>query len=251
LTLDELAEWTGVIAGLVDGFDRRTLLLEQFAGYHKLEEIDLEQYQQFTVPIDVVLGHDYVQRSKAIKQADVLMALYLLWNEFAEEVHEANLRYYEPRTGHGSSLSPGIHAAIAARLGEVELAERHLRRAAAVDLGDQMGNASGGVHLAALGSLWQAAVMGFGGVELLDDELRLRPRLPAGWQGLRFALCWRGRILRINLRANGAESEVALERGEPLLVTMDGNVCSRLTSGNTFKASLFQTCCDLCEEEQP
>ena len=49
-------------------------------------------------------------------------------------VHEANFRYYEPRTAHGSSLSPALHALVAARLGDVALAQAYFRQAAEIDL---------------------------------------------------------------------------------------------------------------------
>ena len=85
----------------------------------------------------------------------------------------ANLRYYEPITSHGSSLSPGIHAALAARLGQVGMAAEAFRMAADIDLSDNMGNAARGLHMATMGGLWQAAVMGFGGVRRDDETLVL------------------------------------------------------------------------------
>ena len=81
--------------------------------------------------------------------------------------------YYEPRTAHGSSLSPGIHALVAARLGLTDLAARYLEQTADIDLGNNMGNAAGGVHAAAMGSLWQAVVFGVAGLRQdLDDPDR-------------------------------------------------------------------------------
>ena len=84
--------------------------------------IDLDAYPGRRVPMDVLLGRERTQRSQVVKQADVVLLLYLLWDRFPPPVRDANFRYYEPRTGHGSSLSPAIHALVAARLGDVELA---------------------------------------------------------------------------------------------------------------------------------
>src|SRR5690606_4450756 len=84
------------------------------------------------------------RRSQAIKQPDVLMLIHLLWNAFPPEVREANFRHYDPRTAHGSSLSPSIHALLAARLGETALARRYWRQAPEIDLADNMGNAPHG-----------------------------------------------------------------------------------------------------------
>src|SRR5205807_7125940 len=132
-------------------------------------------------------------------QADVLMATYLLWEELPADVRVTNFRYYEPRTGHGSSLSPSIHALLAARLGETALAQRYLKQAAEIDLGNNMGNAAGGVHAAAIGGLWQAVVFGFAGLKTCSDGLSLAPNLLSHWRRLAFPFQWRGRKLQISI----------------------------------------------------
>ncbi len=137
-----------------------------------------------------------------IKQADVVMLVHLLWARFPPAVREANFRFYEPRTDHGSSLSPPVHAAVAARLGLAELAMRYFRQTAEIDLANNMGNAAGGVHVAALGGLWQAAVFGFAGLDLAADPPVLRPRLPPGWCHVAFAARWRGQRLDLVARSD-------------------------------------------------
>src|SRR3990167_8221841 len=119
------------------------------------------------------------------------MLIHLLWNQFTPEVRAANFSFYEPRTDHGSSLSPPIHALVAARLGHRELAQRYFVMTAEIDLANNMGNSAAGVHVAALGGLWQAAVFGFAGLRLEQDGPVCEPRLPAGWEALRLALQWR------------------------------------------------------------
>jgi kojibiose phosphorylase len=152
--------------------------------------------------MDVLLGHGRVQRTQILKQADVVMLLYLLGDRFPARVREANFRYYERRTDHGSSLSPPIHAAMAAQLGDVELAMRYLRQTAEIDLANGMGNAARGVHAAALGGLWQAVVFGFAGLALPSEGPRLEPRLPQRWGGLRFTIQWRGARVPVDLSRN-------------------------------------------------
>jgi kojibiose phosphorylase len=136
------------------------------------------------------------------------MLIHLLWDEFAPEVREANFRYYEPRCAHGSSLSPCIHALLAARLGDMTLAEKYFRQSSEIDLSDNMGNASAGVHAAALGGLWQAAVFGFAGLTLGDDGPRLDPKLPPAWRELSFRIRWRGTDYALNTSAPEAEELV-------------------------------------------
>ena len=212
----ELEAWRAIAAAMYTGFDPVTGLFEQFRGYFGLEPIDLAAYEPRTAPMDVLLGRERTQRSQVIKQADVVMLLMLLWERFPAHVRAANFRYYEPRCGHGSSLSPPVHAVVAARLGHVTLAERYFRQAAAIDLDDTMGNASGGVHIAALGGLWQAAVFGFAGLSLRADGLRLAPQLPATWEALRFRVQWRGRQVQCVIRQEPPQLTAILERGAPL-----------------------------------
>lgn len=196
----EVARWRSLARAMYLGLDPRTKIIEQFRGYFDLEDVDLRALQRDpSVPIDVVLGSKRVASAKITKQADVLMLFHLLDDEFPRDVALANFRYYEPRTAHGSSLSPGIHAAVAARLGDLELAERYLRETAAIDLDDRMGNAASGVHLAALGSLWQATLFGCAGVSLREDGIQLDPHLLPSFRAMSFSLLFRGTTLRLRI----------------------------------------------------
>jgi trehalose/maltose hydrolase-like predicted phosphorylase len=154
-----------------------------------------------------------------IKQADVVLAAFLLWDEISAEVHAANFRYYEPRTAHGSSLSPSIHALIAARMGDDSCAQVYLKQAAEIDLGNNMGNAAGGVHAAALGGLWQAMVFGFAGFRPLQDGVSFAPNLLPQWQRLSFPLQWRGREMRISIEQRSVR--VSSDGEEPLKLRLE------------------------------
>lgn len=218
LTEDEMSLWPRLADAIATGFDSRALLFEQFSGYFKKEQIDLKTYEPRSAALDVILGYQRLQQTNIVKQPDVLMAIYLLWDDFSPEVRAANFRYYEPRTAHGSSLSPSIHALIAARLGDMEAAQRYLKQSAEIDLGNSMGNAAGGVHAAAIGGLWQVAVFGFAGLQACSDELRLAPHLLSHWRRLSFPLRWRNRSLQISLEPR--EVRVAVGGGNPLKICL-------------------------------
>jgi kojibiose phosphorylase len=203
---EEPRRWQRVARDLYTGFDEHTGLFEQFRGYFDLEEVDLAPFAPRTAPMDVLLGCERIRQSKIIKQPDVVMLVHLLWERMSPEVRKANFMYYEPRCGHGSSLSPAIHALVAARLGETELAERYFSQAAEIDLADNMGNAAGGIHAAALGGLWQAAVFGFAGLRLTEAGPEHHPSLPASWRSLSMRFLWRGRWHELAL-TGGCEKE--------------------------------------------
>ena len=194
----EPAAWRAVAAGLVDGFDPATGLIEQHRGFHRLEEVDLAALRSPTASGEAALGWGRLNRLKVIKQADVVLLLALLGERFPRAVQKANFDYYEPLTVHDSSLSPAVYALVAARLGDLATAERYLRRATRLDLDLDRGvTAAGGVHIAALGGLWQALVLGFGGMTVAGDQPRFAPHVPASWGSLRFRVRWRGVLLEV------------------------------------------------------
>jgi kojibiose phosphorylase len=199
LDANEPASWLRVARDLYTGFDERTGLFEQFQGYFGLEDIDLAAFRSRTVPMDVLLGAERIRRSQVIKQPDVVMLVHLLWDRLPPEVRRVNFEHYEPRCGHGSSLSLAIHALVAARLGKIALAERYFRKAAQIDLANNMGNAAGGVHTGAMGGLWQAAVLGFAGLHVPQEGPALRSNLPPGWRSLSMRVQWRGQWHQLSL----------------------------------------------------
>ncbi len=223
ITAAELRAWGRIAAGLAVSVDLTTGVLEQFAGYFDLDPINLADYEPRTQPMDVLLGREVTQRSQVIKQADVLMLLVLLWEGFGSQQRRANFRYYEPRSGHGSSLSPAIHALLSARLGDLTLARRYFRQAAAIDLDDTMGNAAAGIHMATQGGLWQAAIFGFAGLHIGQDGLRINPNLPPDWSSLAFRALWRGRRVHISISGVPRQVTAALEEGTPLNIHVGRN----------------------------
>ena len=152
--------------------------MEQFAGFFGLEQVDLGPWARRRLPADMVLGQGAHTGGAGGQAGRRRHARRLLWDELAPEARRASFRYYEPRTAHGSSLSPGSHALVAARLGLLDEAARYLEQTAAIDLGDAMGNAAGGVHAAAMGSLWQAVVLGVAGVRPAPATRRRCCRAP-------------------------------------------------------------------------
>jgi trehalose/maltose hydrolase-like predicted phosphorylase len=199
-----------------------------------LEPLDLAAYAERTVPIDVVIGRERTQRSQAVKQADVVSLIALLPEEFPGAMAETNFCHYEPRCAHGSSLSAGMHALVAARLGDAEMGLRYLRETAATDL-DLDPNSAGGVRIAGLGALWQAVMLGFAGLDLKGDTLAIDPKLPPQWRSLSFRVCWRGRSVAI--RIAGRTVQATLVEGEAVEIRIAA-ATRKLTAGATVQASV-------------
>ena len=159
-----------------------------------------------------------IYRHQVLKQADVVMAMFLLGNEFTPEQKRANFEYYDRLTTGDSSLSAGVQSVVAAEIGDLEAARRYFRFALLMDLADVAGNVSDGVHVASAAGAWMALVFGFGGVRDFDGHLSFDPRLPEGWDRLAFSLRFHDRQVRVSLTPS--EERYLLDEGDPLDVTI-------------------------------
>jgi trehalose/maltose hydrolase-like predicted phosphorylase len=197
---EEPAAWQDLADRLVDGYDPATGLYEEFAGFYDLDPTLVRDIvANRPVTADLLLGADRVRRAQIVKQTDVLMLHHLVPDEVEPGSLGANLDFYEPRTAHGSSLSLGIHAAIFARAGRHNEAVAALRTAADIDEGDVTRTGAGGVHLGAMGSVWQALAYGFAGLRPRGDALAVDPKLGDALSGLDIGVQFRGVPLRLRL----------------------------------------------------
>ena len=177
-------------------------VLPQDATYLTLRDVDLSKYkkQAHVGGIYKDYNQEQIVHMQVTKQADVMMLFFLLEEQFSREVKRASWDYYEPRTLHDSSLSLSTHSVLACDIGEVELGYEMFRKASLIDLGnDNPHSSDAGIHAASFGGLWQCAVFGFGGLRMVGGKLRIDPKLPAAWQGLRYTLMWRGQQLRVEV----------------------------------------------------
>lgn len=162
-----------------------------------------------------------IYRFQVLKQADVVLAMFLLGEHFSTEQKRRNFEYYDPITTGDSSLSPCTQAIIAAEIGEHELARRYFHLALYMDLCDIHGNTADGVHVACTGAVWMALVQGFAGMR--DHHgLSFDPRLPPTWDSMAFNLSWRGRRIEVAL----AEDRISLRLvgdGDPVEILVHGD----------------------------
>ena len=214
---EERARWLELAAGLYDGYDGDTGVYEQFAGFHRLEPLIIaEAAPRRPIAADLLLGAERTHGAQVIKQADVLMLHHLVPDEVVPGSLEPNLRYYEPRTAHGSSLSPAIYASLQARVRDFGPAIESLRIAALIDIDDLTGSSSGGLHLATMGGLWQAMAFGFAGLRARSGSLHVDPVLPPQWSGLEIRVRFRGAA--VHLRKERSRLHLTVDRQTSLVV---------------------------------
>ena len=158
-----------------------------------------------------------IYRKQVIKQADVVLAMFLLDNVFSPEAKKRNFYFYDPLTTGDSSLSSCVEAIIAAQMGDMDKAIQYGMAALLMDLADVGGNVKDGCHIASMGGTWMMLTYGFGGMRDNDGTLSFWPRrAPEENAILRFPVTYRGQTLEVEI---GAEKvEYALRAGECLVI---------------------------------
>jgi trehalose/maltose hydrolase-like predicted phosphorylase len=215
--------WRRVAEKVYIPFSKELNVYEQFDGFLALDRVDISQLDARDWPVDVLLGRERTIRSQVIKQADVVMMLFLLGGEFDEQALEANFDYYAPICGHGSSLSPSVHSIVASRLGRVQEALGYFERSASIDLAGAS-NCDSGLHLASLGGNWQSIVFGFCGVTARLSALAFAPRLPAHWRAVSFSMRYQGTPVGVTMTAERLTIDLSsTEAGRYLPVEVNGH----------------------------
>ena len=225
--------------------DPASLLIEQFDGYFGHEDILPEPLGERLKDANEYWGwpNGIAFETQVIKQADVVQLFAL--HAFDEAVVRANYAYYEPRTQHRSSLSPGVHALVAAKAGNIEQAEHYFRRSLTIDIDnthppESGGTFIGGIHTAACGIAWQIVVKGFLGMELCDKEICFRPRIPGDWKRLKLCLTLRGQRIELNLDSESLTLVSSGEEGDTLQIRI-GNSRKTLSPGGSIRFALTTT----------
>jgi trehalose/maltose hydrolase-like predicted phosphorylase len=192
--------------------DESTQVIEQFDGYTKLEDCSLTEVKSRLLDPKEYWGggHGVATTTKIIKQADVVLMLYLFRNEYSREVKESNWQYYEPRTEHGSSLSPCIYSLLSCEIGNEEWAYPFFVKTANVDLTGESKQFAGsiyigGTHPAANGGAWMSTILGFAGLTVEEGKVNVKPKLPKRWRRLAFKVVVRGEWYFIDINHEKAQ----------------------------------------------
>jgi alpha,alpha-trehalose phosphorylase len=224
----EIAAWRKAADHMLVPFDDHLGIYQQASNFTHHEVWDFEATPADEYPL--MLHHPYFElyRTQVIKQADLVLALYLCGDSFTPEEKARNFAYYESITVRDSSLSATIQAIVAAEVGHLELAYDYFAETALIDFEDLAGNTRDGLHVASMAGAWLTVVAGFGGMRDHEGHLSFTPRLPPALERLAFKLNVRGTSLRVEIRRSGATytllegAELELEHeGERLVVTAD------------------------------
>lgn len=233
----EVEEWERASEAMAIPFDEHLGIHPQDSHFLEREMWDLGRTPLEKRPLLLHYHPLVIYRFQVLKQADVVLALYLQGEEFTTEQKKADFDYYDPITTGDSTLSGVVQSIIAAEVGYHDLALRYFLGSLYVDLADRHANAADGVHVASTGGVWSALVGGFGGFRDLGtvadgEQWCLDPRLPDAWESLTYRLTLRGVRVKVQVerdqlcleiedctRAEDPAAEVSFDvRGERVVV---------------------------------
>ncbi|MGV8894915.1 MAG: glycoside hydrolase family 65 protein [Rhodoglobus sp.] len=235
LEQDEVDEWRAAADAMFIPFDPSLGIHPQDAQFLEKELWDLAATGPDKRPLLLHYHPLVIYRFQVIKQADVVLALFLQGDKFTEEQKKSDFDYYDPITTGDSTLSAVVQSIIAAEVGYSDLAVKYFMDGLFVDLADLHRNASDGVHIASTGGMWSALVFGFGGLRDHEGQFTIDPRLPEGWTGLTYRIMVNGTRVRVDVTQ--PEITLTVEEGTSVQFTVRG-VDVEATAGTPVTVSL-------------
>jgi 1,2-alpha-glucosylglycerol phosphorylase len=238
----EIDEWKDIATRIYVPKPRSgTKLIEQFQGFWDHEDITPEKLKERLLDPGEYWGwpNGIAVATQVSKQADVTQLFMLHPTAYPVNVMRANWEYYEPRTQHGSSLSPAVYAITAAWTDHTDAAVRYFRKATTVDLFSEAkavsgGTFIGGIHTAACGVVWQIVTTGFAGLYLVDGGFGFSPQLPREWKEIRFSIKRFRRRISVDITHQQLSAKADETNDGPLVVEV-GRQRLSVAPGETVK----------------
>jgi alpha,alpha-trehalose phosphorylase len=201
---EEIAGWRDAAQATILVYDDNLDVHPQAEGFTAHQRWSFGTTRADQYPLMLHFPYFDLYRKQVVKQADLVLAMFVCGDHFTDEQKARNFDYYEGLTVRDSSLSACIQSVMAAEVGHMDLAYDYLAEAALMDLDDLEHNTGDGIHIASVAGTWIAAVAGFGGMRDHGGQLGFRPRLPPALTALRFRLMFRARSLLVEVNHDHA-----------------------------------------------
>jgi len=199
LEFSEVADWQRAADQMYIPFDAKLGIHLQHDGFLNEQVWDFENTPEDKYPLLLHFHPLFIYRHQVIKQADLVLAMFLLGDKFSLDQKRRNFDYYDALTTGDSSLSVCIQSIMAAETGHLEAATTYAFYATVMDLEDLSRNSADGCHIASMGGSWMAIVYGFGGLRDYNGILSFNPKMPQQLKCLRFSLSVRGQLLNVEI----------------------------------------------------
>ena len=213
----EVEEWLRAAERMYVPYDEKLKIVPQDDSFLDREPWDFQSTPPNHYPLLLFYHPLNIYRKQVIKQADVVLAMFLLGDAFSLETKRRNFEFYDPLTTGDSSLSSSVEAIIAAQTGDVDKTIEYGMAALLMDLADVGGNVKDGCHIASMGGTWMMLTYGLGGMRDGNGTLSFWPRrAPDDGAILRFPLKYRGQMLEIEI--GSGQVEYRLREGDRLII---------------------------------
>ena len=213
----EVEAWIRAADSMYVPFDEKLKIIPQDDSFLDREPWDFKNTPHDHYPLLLFYHPLNIYRKQVIKQADVVLAMFLLGDAFSAEEKKRNFEFYDPLTTGDSSLSSCVEAIIATQVGDIEKAIRYGVAALLMDLADVGGNVKDGCHIASMGGTWMMLTYGLGGMRDDDGMLSFWPRrAPEDNAILRFPVTYRGQMLDVEIGLQ--KVEYTLREGDHLVI---------------------------------
>lgn len=230
----EVSEWTDAGEKMYLPYDEKYKINAQDDSFLQKDRWDLENTPKEKFPLLLNYHPLTLYRYQVCKQADTVLAHFLLEDEQDFETMNNSYNYYEQITTHDSSLSSCIYSVMASKLGDKAKAYDYFRKTARLDLENTHGNTKDGLHMANMGGTWLAIVYGFAGLRVKESGLSLAPTLPNHWESLEFNLQYQNRTLTIKMERSTVT--YSLVEGDSLSILHNGEIIDLEIGENRKKA---------------
>ncbi|WP_239255819.1 glycoside hydrolase family 65 protein [Listeria ilorinensis] len=216
VSVEEAEKWQDIAQRMYFPYDEKWQIFVQHDTFLDKELRATDTLAPHEQPLNQNWSWDKILRSCFIKQADVLQGIYYFSDAFDFETKQRNFEFYEPLTVHESSLSPAVHAILAAEIGKTDKAVELYKRTARLDLDNYNNDTEDGLHITSMAGSWLSIVQGFAGMRVRDGQLHFAPFLPEDWHGYSFTINFREALIEVAVSKTGIT--LTLLEGESITV---------------------------------
>lgn len=235
VTADEISAWAKAADAMLLPYDEALGINPQDDTFLRKAVWDFDNTPEDKYPLLLNYHPLTIYRYQVCKQADTVLAHFLLEDEQSFETIQRSYDYYEGITTHDSSLSSCIFSIMASKIGNMDKAYEYFIETARLDLDNTHGNTKDGLHMANMGGTWMSIVYGFAGMRLKESGLSLSPAIPKDWEKYAFRLNFRGRLIGVSIEKDGVTLEIV--EGDSIEIKLYDEVV-KLESGKSVKHAL-------------
>ncbi|MDF2592457.1 MAG: glycoside hydrolase family 65 [Clostridia bacterium] len=200
LDADEINEMKQASEAMFLPYDKELGINEQDDSFLSKELWDFENTTEDKYPLLLHFHPLTIYRYQVLKQADTVLAHFLLEEYSDLETVKKSFDYYEKLTTHDSSLSSCIYGIMASRCGYHDKAYDYFMESVRMDLDDTHGNTKDGLHMANLAGSCLSIINGFAGYRIKENGISIAPTVPKQFEGYRFRIHYLGSWLEIKVQ---------------------------------------------------